>query len=112
MRPGTEENYLLDKDGKMCCLGFAGRYLCNLPDERLLDSGTPAHLGDAFWQGLPWLLQEAENIHGEPIGTLEDSYECKELMYVNDDSMCSDAEREVIIIETFAEYGIDVTFEG
>lgn len=111
-RPGTDGNYLLDNEGKMCCLGFAGKQLCNLPDERLLDSGTPAHLGDAFCNGLSWLLEEVESEAGEPTGSLEDSADCQHLMDVNDASSTSDAEKEAEIIKTFALHGVDVTFEG
>ena len=108
---GKYSNYLLNRSDKMCCLGFAGKQLCDLPDERLLDSGTPAHLGNAFCNGLSWLLEEVENDKGEPTGDIEDSLDCQHLMDTNDNGSTSDAEKEAEIIKVFAEHGVDVTFE-
>lgn len=103
-----EPNSLLNTEGMMCCLGFAGKQLCNLPDERLLDTGTPAHLGSAFTNGLSWLLEESED---GTFPSFKDSDDCQVLMDFNDDSIISDAKREETIIEIFAKHGVDVTFE-
>lgn len=106
-----EGSYLLDEQGRQCCLGF---FLssCRVPKDRLLDECLPSGIGwwpkyATFEHDIPksamWLVEEVGK-EGQRVESFFTS--------VNDDSSFLEPERERRIKALFAEYGVRVKFVG
>lgn len=108
-KPGTL--LLNDKDGSMCCLGFAC-LAAGVPSSKLIDMGSPEDL--AITPALAAFVTQEED---------PDSYDDEEISYrsgnnssteaaidVNDDKELTDPEREDRLKPILAKLGFDVTF--
>lgn len=99
----------LYRDGRRCCLGFAG-LACGLTDKDInyvltpagfaFDEGDPRIVHNKFLKGLPALIS--------PTGA--DSAICVQLMDINDSRDISDEDQEAQLTELGKEAGINFTF--
>lgn len=101
-----EINSLLLPNGSKCCLGFAGKQLCNISDERMLDMPDPESLGMDFENGMPWSVWMGVS------GQARHSFDIESLIDINDDEGISDSDREEKITAIFAQHDVDVIFEN
>lgn len=103
---GDDESSMLfnSSDGRSCCVGI---YLedCGVPDDVM--DGIPdvaqlvAHVGDEILpKRAAWLLDE----EGKDVAAKIDLY------LHNDSDEIGEGEREEMVAERFAEYGVDVSF--
>ena len=107
---GFQSSYLLRvTDQKMCCLGF---YLaaCGVQRSDLAGVEGPSALNvrqGSIPNKAKWLFDSSADAaalcHNH-------SKHCDDLMYINDDKVISDEEREQRIREIFAQHGIAVEF--
>lgn len=107
---GPGSGYLLDKDGKMCCLGFYAKQ-CGYTDKDILYKGGPASINDGekseFSSNNPIrrLLRSNDNVIFETNNGI-----CWSLMHTNDDCTITDEVRKQNITEIFKEIGVEVEF--
>lgn len=94
-------NYLLGEDGKQCCLGLLGK-ACGIPNEAMLNVGSPEALHPEFRVLMPQKLSQE--------GTIFDSSLCGKIIDDNDNGELSNEEREKLILEGFDQFGWDVEF--
>ena len=97
--------YLLNKLGRLCCLGFeslrqgatrAQILKIAIPSDLQLNLGWMTTLVSAPWAPMQYL----------------DSPLAEQAMNINDNANIDDAERERQLIEVFAEAGVELSFEG
>jgi hypothetical protein len=107
LRGNPDDSCLLDRNGKMCCLGF---YLksCGAADVELLEAGSPACLTH-HPRPAKWLVVNVarDDLHE---ATQLDSNRCTALMQVNDSVEWTDENREREIAHLFHRQGIEVEF--
>ncbi len=102
---GGPNSKLLDRDGKMCCLGFFG-LACGFVEADLRGVAEPSGVTcDADGEWPSWLssLDEYER-------RLIDTTACGLLMGTNDDDAIDDRNREEKLAKLFAEHGVEVEF--
>ena len=95
-------------DGLMCCLGFEClRRGAEIDDIR--DMASPAALAK-------WSPSLAASLVGDLIveegKRWGNTQECIEAMEVNDETKISDQQRESILVNIFAAWGVELTFES
>lgn len=103
-RLGEEDvdGYLLDHDGKMCCLGFDCRFIQGIEPNCLLGIGNPSD-PDTEEQSPPIPCSLSKNDISEAIAVNDRNGQYKKI---------PDAEQERLIAEIFARNGVEVVFEG
>lgn len=108
LRGNPDESCLLDRDGRMCCLGFYLRS-CGADESDIFEIGSPAGIAYEAPQEAGWLLTRLsrDDVHE---ATRADSSRCTALMTVNDDATWTDEQREREIAHLFSRQGIDVVF--
>jgi hypothetical protein len=107
LRGNESDSMLLDKEGKMCCLGF---YLsqCRVPKKDLLTVSTPGCFADK--KELPpqakWLIGRS------PVLLNQNSSDGADLMDINDatEDISSEEHRETEIKRIFKQHNIVVDF--
>ena len=87
---------LQNEYGNRCCLGFYGCQL-GIRSNRLKNKGSPFMVKSSLWP--KWLVDDCYN-----------SYECSELIGINDDSFLPEFKREKRIAEIFKKHGVTVKF--
>ncbi len=112
-------NFLLGRDGTMCCLGFCMAQL-GVRADALLDEGEPYdainEARDEFAKvsGLLVLADEYEDEEDEEDGETQCSFRDTDLVSEcishNDNSEMVEAEREAAIVKAFSAAGVAVTF--
>ncbi len=100
--PNAHDTYLLDDDGKMCCLGFYA-LACGADEESILNRGEPDGLEFEI-PGLSYGYEETGGIRNTSFTAMA--------IPINDRKTMGEAEREEVLIRLFKEDGIDLTFEG
>lgn len=100
---GKGDGYLLNDEGKMCCLGFAVNQICKVPKKKLLDTFRPCDVLESTKE-TTFTTISYENV-------IIDKHFVEEAIEVNDDSTISDSGREELLTEIFKENGIKVTFK-
>ena len=100
--PNSHDTYLLDDDGKMCCLGFYA-LACGVDEESIRNKTEP----DALEFEIPGLSYEDE----EAI-TIRNTGFTQNAIPINDSKTMGGAEREEALIRLFKEDGRKLTFEG
>lgn len=115
----TDDGYLRNSSGKMCCLGFVGR-ACRIPTNVLLDQGTPVGVASALSKGHAFrrLIDESDYYPENKVLTVQ-------LMDVNDfipgegkakilpgslRTNFTEAKREAFIKKGLGKLGFQVTF--
>ena len=102
---GDGATKLLNKEGYMCCLGFAC-IQSGVPEDKMLDRGTPSSLADYIdWKDLYPLIP---HLIVSGVNTLFSA----KAMALNDDQAIDSSERERRITKHFAEIGTEVEFTG
>lgn len=115
---------LLRADGLMCCLGFAAREACQIPENQILWRTTPLTLrfsqretnawmpvADRFLAIFPWMGQpkgEFFSISGHP--SMNESADLCALINLNDCPGLDSNAREIAISAIFAKHGCTVEF--
>lgn len=101
----TRSKLLRSDDGRKCCLGFYST-ACGLPDDDIRDVISPSALEEKLGRigEMEWLLDSPSKDHEEF------SESADRLMEFNDNVYGDPAEREQVIVDTFAAQGITVTF--
>lgn len=94
--------------GKMCCLGFAALELGYTPDE-IRNRPSPKSVVDGGHKDLFTLARLTEPYVEHP-DFVNNTNTCQTLMFTNDRTDISNAEREATLVRIFAELGIDVEF--
>lgn len=94
-------NYLLDAEGKMCCLGFYA-LACGFSTNEIQDIESPEQVSRCNWD--TFLVSKG-------FRTDKQTEDAATLMATNDSSKISDEERESIITDIFKKHNIDVTFK-
>lgn len=101
---------LLNEDGNMCCLGFAGAQLCGAKRRELLGKSIPEEVAKVYKRGLSFLLNFYSSTESY------NSNIANELIHLNDDHIpntpSSRLRREKKITEIFAKQDIVVKFVG
>jgi hypothetical protein len=99
---GTQDSYLLRKDGKMCCLGFMSKAF-GVPENEILEVTMPFVL-DNDRDHDSWLLYPECVRH---------DIDMRDISEVNDDENTDDAFKEKAIKEYMkTKYDLDVEFVG
>lgn len=93
---------MLDNAGNMCCLGFYAK-ACGTQDADMRGYPTPAVVAD-----IPLMIFVRPGIISMRVNTSL----ARSLMYTNDNTQCTEVEREQTVAETFAKVGVKVTFVG
>lgn len=113
LRGTSVDSCLLDKEDKMCCLGFYAQS-CGLRKQDIRGISSPQECiaqNNKKWD--TFLLKESKDpwSYGMPdsIG-FDDSKQCVELMKINDSENISDKEREKELTSLFNKAGIKVKF--
>lgn len=105
LREASETSYLLSpRNGKMCCLGFYAK-ACGYSDEEIEGFANPDEVLDINKFG-QWLFKK--NIFCR-FGL---SLDARNLIQINDERYTKDFYKEKMIIEIFANNGIEVEFVG
>ena len=100
--PNSHDTYLLDDDGKMCCLGFYA-LACGADEESIRNKTEPEFLEFE----IPGLSYDAEET-----GLRYNTEFTQRAIPINDTQSMSEGQRESALILLFKEYGTDLTFEG
>jgi hypothetical protein len=97
---GEDASMLLRNDGKMCCLGQVCQQL-GFSNEQMLTQENPSHLKSQI-EGLTEACTYREGV--------TDSYHCREMMQVNDDTLSEDKDREQALCDLATEAGFSLQF--
>jgi hypothetical protein len=94
---------LLNKQGNMCCLGFAACQISRIPKKKLLNAGTPEEVfkGESF-------LTDIERYDGEI--SICDNTLTETAIGINDSLTLTDEDREKQLKALFRKHGVIVKF--
>ena len=104
---GGVESYLRRTDGRMCCLGHAGR-ACGIPAYAMVNMGMPS---DLAYEDVSIPQQYKDLFIGTGSHGPIDTGLAERLAGINDDAELSDADRMKDIANKFKEVGVTVIFE-
>ena len=100
--PSAHDTYLLDEDGKMCCLGFYA-LACGADEESIRNKSEP----DGLEFEIPGLSHEDEET-----GNICNTDFTQSAIPINDSQYLDETKREEALIRLFKEDGRKLTFEG
>jgi hypothetical protein len=101
LQGNKESSYLLDGEGKMCCLGFLGK-ACGATDDQIRHLASPAKATEVNWiDGLV--------INGYSKFLINSSL-CAKMMSVNDSKDLSLEDRKTKLRPLFKQIGITLRF--
>ena len=102
---GNENGRLLDKSGRMCCLGFGARQ-CGVKAKALLNVGMPGTIADA---DCTQALYDSPLLCGE--NSKWDSVLSEAASEINDDpTILTDRQRETQLRTLFRKHGHQIVF--
>ena len=101
---GNENGRLLDKSGKMCCLGFGARQ-CGVKAKALLNVGMPGTIADP---DCTQALCDSPLLTGD--SSKWDSVLSEAASGINDDPTITDRQRETQLRALFREHGHQIVF--
>lgn len=101
---GSINSYLLDNEGKMCCLGFYAQE-CGLRPQDIKNVAEPITVVVSKKKDWNSFLIATD-------GAVDNSPDTWKLMEINDDPKLDDKVREKFIKDRFAEHDIKVKFIG
>jgi hypothetical protein len=97
---------LSDISNTRCCLGFYAQ-ACGIPDEKLLNKGTPGMVIES--NNIEWDSDLIDTTHQRYSGI--DSEITMKLMSINDDNKLTETERESMLTQMFRDrMGVEVEF--
>ncbi len=99
--PSNHDTYLLDDDGKMCCLGFYA-LACGVDEESIRNKTEPEFLEFEI-PGLSYDNEETGYIHNT-------EFACSAIP-INDTIAMDEDQREEALINLFKENNVSLTFE-
>ena len=100
--PNAHDTYLLDDDGKMCCLGFYA-LACGVDEESIRNKTEPEFLEFE----IPGLSYD-----NEETGLRHNTAFTQSAIPINDSQYLDETKREEALIRLFKEDGKKLTFEG
>lgn len=110
-----DETSLLNDRGYRCCLGFVASQL-GVPDEHLLDAGSPRYAVSSPGAARDMVEQKMDGVLIDRTSaySFKESDLTREAVLINDEcfnrEICKNREQK--LIETFAKHGFELVFEG